>query len=927
MNRSSEKFALKHTNSKRLIHQKTTPPSNLTDALGTVSRPQLAHASSKQSVSAIEEYQSARTSRPTSTESHDGPAHNNGFSTPPSSPTLPLRNPAHIRPRDIVTTQRPVATTMGEAPERQSIRFVDNSIRRKPVGSTARASNTSSSQMITDPSPPTPNVDDTPYIQFAIDQLTRDEEVRGSRKYTFPNEGRASLETSPRKLEREPDDARDSSGEQQRDLFSTPQEEPSSPKPDPVRAQQTYPPRTTSRRPIVEQEEDPRHPPIFVPFDQEIPPLRFLPKILRPSMLAIYLILCILMLIALLFSGIWSGTHAGLYGYTTFGGARYFLFQYLPTICGVVLLFWLFQIQIATQRVAPFIAMASMSTKSRGQAPLMEMLPSGFLRPKLLYFRAGQPVIGICMVIFWLQIFTVPLLSCVYNTYYYEESSSGSWKWTTVQGVVWTLFALYLLLTLAVITLGVWINRQRTGLRYDARSLADLIALLDKSNIFSDYAGSEAFTSAREFQKQLSDRSDRLGYWHASNRPTETFYTIGEEGADTRRYSLNRGKVREIGEKEGAGRSSFFLDRSSLSSETRTDQQVDLESGSHYEHIRFRFLPWFLRPSMISLWCSAAFVLYLAFLIVSFVNRAVVHGFAPLTPVAPTAAGFSATNFTYSFIPTIIAQFLFLAWLSVDYAFRRLQPYAAMSARHGRGASATESLLLDYPALLPFSVTISALAGRDWHVVWFSTMSLISGTLPVLAGGTFWAQFYVREQQVRVAVNAPGYYALCVFLGLYALSLPLAFFGLGDRKLPHDIKSVAEQISWLYQSNILGEREWRAPLGTKPEMASRLVTAKTEQERHPDMGSEGRFIFGRFIGRDGQTHLGIDRVGRHGTRLSVIDRTLGDNGSRYTGGERYATRRSRRETQMSPGTQDRRFSEIPTPPERRFGGISTAGGY
>ena len=36
-------------------------------------------------------------------------------------------------------------------------------------------------------SPPTPGVDDTPYIRFAIEQLTRDEEVRGSRQYTTVN--------------------------------------------------------------------------------------------------------------------------------------------------------------------------------------------------------------------------------------------------------------------------------------------------------------------------------------------------------------------------------------------------------------------------------------------------------------------------------------------------------------------------------------------------------------------------------------------------------------------------------------------------------------------------------------------------------------------------------------------------------------------
>jgi hypothetical protein len=32
----------------------------------------------------------------------------------------------------------------------------------------------------------TPGMDETPYIKFAIDQLTRDMEVRGSRVYPYP---------------------------------------------------------------------------------------------------------------------------------------------------------------------------------------------------------------------------------------------------------------------------------------------------------------------------------------------------------------------------------------------------------------------------------------------------------------------------------------------------------------------------------------------------------------------------------------------------------------------------------------------------------------------------------------------------------------------------------------------------------------------
>ena len=581
-------------------------------------------------------------------------------------------------------------------------------------------------------------------------------------------------------------------------------------------------------------------------------------------MLSIYVILLLLILIGLLFSGIWSGRYAGLYQYTTFGGSTYFVFEYLPSLCGVVMLLWLFQIQVAVQRISPFIAMASMSATARSQGPLMEVQPTGFLLPKIFYFRAGQPLIGVCMFVTWLQIFTVPLLTCLYNVYFYGAPETGSWRWTTVQGVVWTLFVLYLLQVVAVITLGIWINRQRTGLRWDVRSIADLMTLLERSNIIADYAGSETFASPRAFRQRLSSRSDRLGYWHTSNSPLEPFYALGEEGAETRRYSLERGRIRE---KEIAERSSFPPETPTTPGVGETT--VDIESGEGFARVRHRYLPWFLQPPMVLLWCILAVLLYLTFLIASFVNRAVVHGFAPLTKVAPTAAGFSATNFTYSFIPAIIAQFLFLAWLSVDYAFRRLQPYAAMSTHPDHGAKVSDSLLLDYPARMPFSTTLAALFAKDIRVAWFSLLSLISATLPILAGGCFWAQFYVSEQQVRVAVNPPAYYALCTFLALYAFTLPFVFVGLRKRKLPHAVTTIAEQNSFLYQSNLLGEGRWRAPIGSKPELVARLVVATNNYER--SHGGEGRFFFGRFIGKDGKTHLGIERAGR---RRSMSDRNF-----------------------------------------------------
>ena len=735
-----------------------------------------------------------------------------------------------------------------------------------------------------DAGPPTPGVDDTPYIRFAIDQLTRDEEVRGSRRYPLPGASYVAPESHPRSFS--PTAAELNAARQRRHSESP----PNLPSINPVRVQdQTtstipfqeppvpaytkeadispvekreakqqqargapFPPRIDSR-PAHQSPSSGSEPGILIPYDDEVPPLSFVPGILRPLWLGIYLVLSLLMLLALAFSGAWSGTHLGLDTYSGFGDGRYFVFQYLPTICGLLMLIWLFQIQIAVQRISPFIAMSSMSAKARTEGPLMKAQPTNFLLPDLSCFKAAQPVLGVCRLVFWLQIFTVPLLTCLYNVYFYGDAQTGSWRWTTVQGIAWTLFALYALLSMAILALLVYLRHRRTGLRWDSRSIADLIAMLDRSNVSTDYINSETFTRARQFKERLGDRSDRLGYWRTSNRPNETFYGIGEEGAETRRYSVQAGRIRE----KPIERSSFPPDTPSTAA-----GGSDLESGGSFHGIRTRYLPWYIRPSTVLLLALAAILLYVAFLIASFVNRAVIHGFSPLTMVQPTSEGFSATNFTYSFVPAVIAQFLFLGWLSIDYAFRRLQPYAAMTRGEGEGASAEHSLLLDYPARLPISIGIEAARNADLRVFWFSTLSLIAATLPVLAGGCFWAQYYAQDQQVRVAVEPAGYYALCTFLALYAFSIPLVLIGLRKRRMPHACTTIAEQVSFLYQSNLIGEHEWQSPLASRLDMVTRLLSARTDREHGYLSGSRGQFFFGKFIGRDGRAHLGLERVGR-----------------------------------------------------------------
>lgn len=83
----------------------------------------------------------------------------------------PLRPVKHTQRTDDDSVEKPAAAVLSTSP----------TIRRKPVSSSSSSGGTTIRRPISEAAcPPTPNVDDTPYIQFAIDQLTRDQEISGA---------------------------------------------------------------------------------------------------------------------------------------------------------------------------------------------------------------------------------------------------------------------------------------------------------------------------------------------------------------------------------------------------------------------------------------------------------------------------------------------------------------------------------------------------------------------------------------------------------------------------------------------------------------------------------------------------------------------------------------------------------------------------
>lgn len=740
-------------------------------------------------------------------------------------------------------------------------------------------------------------MDNTPYIRFAIDQLTRDEEVRGSRMYPLEPEddlAEVSSEDEDYPVERIVSDeslgymAQEQQTQQRLSRYMP--QKPSKHTPGfsgdsttPVQPYQHN--RTYQTQTPAEAQKD-----VFVSHAVPHAPLRFLPGILRPVWLLLFIFICLLMLGVLIFCAVYSNRDngLGLWDYIEFGDNRYFVFEYLPTLLGAILFLWLIQVQIALQRIVPFVSMASESYHQRSEAIFLQLYPMQFLFPRLEYFRAGQPLVGLCFLVFWVFSWTIPLLASSFNVRYDVDRSV--WRWVAVQGVIWTVVALYILVVVALSMLLIFLRRNN-GLKWDPRSLADIITLLERSNIMSDYTGSETFQKGD--WDNLRGRGDRIGYWSTTKRPNDVFHGIGEEGAPTRRYSIEDGRIREKGPERA------FLDPSATAQHRPSDFSIRMDIRG--ETIRLRYLPWYLRDSSVVAWIIAALVLLIAFLVISFVNSAVRLGFLPQVFARTDAAGFSASNFLYSFVPALIGHFLFLVVLTFDYSLRTLRPYISLSSKGG--ATAETSLLVDYTCRLPLSVTFSALENQHYQTAILSLVSLCSITIPILAGGCFWTQYYPNSDVVRVAADLPGYYALCFFLALYAISLFALWPARHRAALPHRSDSLAEVISWVYQSPILADRAFNRPQ-TKPELVARLMGSaysertwaqsltslirpsrdnlrsesaeKKGKDRREKDGVETRasvfepgkimYGFGIHVGRDGLEHLGIDRVRRGGER-------------------------------------------------------------
>ncbi|KAL6237018.1 hypothetical protein BDW75DRAFT_204913 [Aspergillus navahoensis] len=662
---------------------------------------------------------------------------------------------------------------------------------------------------------PTPGMDDSPYIRFAINQLTREGEEDHPRR----SEESGYESSPPERL------VWDSSlGHFARAVTPAPQRDPQA-SVDPEAFVAVEPPEG----------------------NHIYPALDFVPVVLRPWALSIAILCVLLMIAGIAFSNVWSEDHDGIWGYDGRSGRRYFVVQFLPQFLGIIVSISTFVIQAAVYRVMPFATMAS-ERPYRRVLQSLPTVPNNFLLPDYSHFMHGEALVGFTIFTIWLSNFiAVPLLSCFFQAKWSVIDGEGNWRWAAVRPVGWTLIAIYGLLAIGLITLLLRFLRTWSGLMWDPVCLADLITVIQRSNVLSDFEYTETATNVGE---SLKPRALRLGYWQLSQgRNPEIFYGMGEAGGAVGNPSLH---IAPKNRREHLSKVAFDAERQGM---TGKDGPEELYSPT----VRYRWAPWFLRKPAAALWTVIICVLFIAFIVVSFVDSGVEEGFTPHLSTRPSSTAFSSSNFLYSFIPALIGNLLFLAWQHVDVYFRALQPYVMLSSPEG--ATAEQSLLLAYLSLLPFQVTTAAVINKHYKVAWISLVSVLSGAIPILAGGVFMALTYAGNI-IKITPLMPAFYAIVAFCAVYMISF-LAIWPGRRRYLPHDISTLADHMSFLYQSPLLSDKLLREPR-SKTDLVTRLVIAPPGDKDYPKYG------FGVYVGRDGREHLGIDRYSRPGRADMLI---------------------------------------------------------
>jgi hypothetical protein len=565
--------------------------------------------------------------------------------------------------------------------------------------------------------------------------------------------------------------------------------------------------------------------------------------------------LCVLMIGALILSAVYSHLHQGLLEWATIHGGRYFLFRVLPQLIAAFMLLYAQFLITTIFRMLPFVKLASEEQEDREGALFQELYPS-FLWPRLV----GPWNVWVPILVTWLMSFTIPLQSSLFTAIL----ADGTWVWATVQGVAWTLVALYLaLLASTIIVWRYWASLENTGLIWDPRSLADIAALVSETNTADDYRGTQLARGRDGIRFALRHRAaDRLCYWTWKDGRHGVWHTLGSAMDEAN-------SLLPPADRSGGQRMQRHNEKQPYrDTEAEVDADADLEASPTNTSAHRKYLPFALRSSPLLLATLTAGAIFVAILVVTFHPATrLTDGFPPALRATPQAGAFSPADFLFAFLPALLGTILFLAFQPLDMHLRILQPWVALTATPN-GAAAEASLLADYAACAPGEVTLRALRNGHWRLAAVSLVGTLSVLIPVLAGASFMALTKTMGNgggEVRMFANMPAFGVMLGFLLMYVAALASLLPARAALRMPHGVTCLAEVLGYLVGSDVREEGAFKRCVSRR-EMAGRMGVGRGQPA-----AMQSRWMFGFEEGAAGSAdgELGVRRVRRFTEKRKV----------------------------------------------------------
>ncbi|KAH7351053.1 hypothetical protein BKA65DRAFT_250274 [Rhexocercosporidium sp. MPI-PUGE-AT-0058] len=512
------------------------------------------------------------------------------------------------------------------------------------------------------------------------------------------------------------------------------------------------------------------------------------------------------------------------FGYKTWSGQdlhvkgqyNYFTLRYLPTTVGVITALWTNAILTNLLWMMPYITMSQVKYYTTNNTPLYPNTMATIFAP----YTVGGPhnfggyslIVGgnrhyLLFATLLQGLITQLILPPVKANLFKTHLDEAGW---IIQISSWTcivLIIIYLCQFLLMMSLLFGLPRDSFGLSDSVASIADQINLFAKSNIMEDFQGIETLPW-RQWPKQLSMRTYRLGYWRAGCNG-KFWYGIGK---------LEDTRAPGIQENPGATRSTEH-------------------PGGEDALTRYRFSNVFLNLHPVSLFVwlclTCAFIGLNIFLLV-------MHQRNRSFRINSTSV--ESSNVYLRILPTLIATIYNFFWGTVAKFFLLRQPFAGMF----KAKPVEQNLLLEYAYDLPLILTLKALSNGHIKVAWLSFIQLASALHPIFLGALFAVNSPISNQ-ANVTISGTAAIGSLVFFILYSLSIPVAW-PTPKRRLPCPLRSLGETIGLCYSSKLLESPAFDFPEATdlRIHRHCRIILQKDE------------YALGVYTGTDGQEHMGFD---------------------------------------------------------------------